>query len=896
MKVKGRNGKSQIAIEFVIVYSIVLLIFLVIFALVANERAYSLQEQEYSELQLITQTIAEHIDIAMESGNGYLSSITLPSTGTFNNYNLSLSSGGEVIATMKVGNENITALSYSAARNMQISGTPVGYNFYRVPSSGTMEFYNNNGHIIINSYTAGYEYLADHLKTSVDGYGKVANFNGNSYITIPNTSELESNSFTWSIWIYPTSWNPNNGGLLGQSNSGTGAPYMIEQGSTTTPKLQFSNDGGGGSSTYADISYFKWQNIVGTYNYTNGEMSLYVNGALISNVINTPISRISGPIYIGYFPSSGNYFQGSMANLQIYNEAVNSSYVKYIYSSGMNGAPANFNNLVGWWTLNGNINNYLSNYTSSPLYTSQGLTFSNSFLLSMNASNILNNQLNGVDLGLVTGAGTLGSPLRFTNYITSNTVSNFTNVVWTNGTDNVTVNAFNGNLFSESNLVGWYPLDLGYGNTIFDLSGIGNIGHVYGNYTWENESDYAKIYVANFTPSSPTYIEVPPSDVLLDIARNNSFTLSAWVYYKGPSTEQETIISDINKTANSGFMLYINKTGNLSLEISNHIFSNKSVSVPKDRWTFVTAEYNFNTGSERLFENDILINSSTASFLPITQYSPYYIGYNSSIYPDTFNGSIANIQLYADELKGYQIADLYKSGIASAPLGGSNLVAWFTLDNTTDDYGYNTTVIDSPLRNVKFTSAEFSKYINSRPYLFLNGSSGANSARINSTIGYWLGTNHNFTVVAWFNSPYNGGPIVGIDDSPPGDGWNMPFISMNRTGYIFGWVWGTPSIPFKGLFNTTYFAALTYNKSSPGIENFYIDGGNVGSSVGEYSSSGGMDYLTTFISGAKPPNTPDNFTGTISDIQIYNSTLNGTEIEQLYEQGLPPYHKYSLHG
>ena len=57
----------------------------------------------------------------------------------------------------------------------------------------------------------------------------VASFNGkSSYAIIPNITELESNSFTWSIWIYPTSWNPNNGGLLGQSNSGNKA-YIIEQ-------------------------------------------------------------------------------------------------------------------------------------------------------------------------------------------------------------------------------------------------------------------------------------------------------------------------------------------------------------------------------------------------------------------------------------------------------------------------------------------------------------------------------------------------------------------------------------------------------------------------------------------------------------------------------------------
>ncbi len=196
----------------------------------------------------------------------------------------------------------------------------------------------------------------------------VASFNGkSSYAIIPNITELESNSFTWSIWIYPTSWNPNNGGLLGQSNSGNKA-YIIEQGTTTNPKIQFSNDGGGGSSTYVNVLYSKWQNIVGTYNYTSGIMDLYLDGVLVDTVKNNPESRISGATYIGYFPNSGNYFNGSMANVQIYNKALSANQITALYQEGIGGDPIELTPLVTWYPLNGNADDYSGNKNNGKEY------------------------------------------------------------------------------------------------------------------------------------------------------------------------------------------------------------------------------------------------------------------------------------------------------------------------------------------------------------------------------------------------------------------------------------------------------------------------------------------------------------------------------------------------
>ncbi|MEM3860789.1 MAG: LamG-like jellyroll fold domain-containing protein, partial [Candidatus Micrarchaeaceae archaeon] len=150
------------------------------------------------------------------------------------------------------------------------------------------------------------------------------NLNGqNTYFAIANTPQIMTNSFTWSMWIYPKSWSAGNAGVFGQADLGNGYPYMIEQGTATLPVLQFSNNGGGASSVYAPISLDSLQNIVGSYNYTTGTISIYVNGRLVQSASSSPLARGSSQIYVGYFPNHAGgvtgYFNGTISNIQIYN-------------------------------------------------------------------------------------------------------------------------------------------------------------------------------------------------------------------------------------------------------------------------------------------------------------------------------------------------------------------------------------------------------------------------------------------------------------------------------------------------------------------------------------------------------------------------------------------------
>ena len=103
--------KAQLSIDYVIVFSFVLIIFVLIFGLVATQRVEQSQQQDYAQLQVIAQTIAQDINTAASLGNGYAQNVSLPSGAGLVNYNLSITSSGTVI----VYNNATGKLSYAYA-------------------------------------------------------------------------------------------------------------------------------------------------------------------------------------------------------------------------------------------------------------------------------------------------------------------------------------------------------------------------------------------------------------------------------------------------------------------------------------------------------------------------------------------------------------------------------------------------------------------------------------------------------------------------------------------------------------------------------------------------------------------------------------------------------------
>ncbi|MEM3460139.1 MAG: LamG-like jellyroll fold domain-containing protein, partial [Candidatus Micrarchaeaceae archaeon] len=70
----------------------------------------------------------------------------------------------------------------------------------------------------------------------------------------------------------------------------------------------------------------------------------------------------SGPLRIGPAISTQNdALNGTMANVQLYNTSLSQAEITALYQEGIGGAPIDLQNLVGWWPLNGNANDYSGN-------------------------------------------------------------------------------------------------------------------------------------------------------------------------------------------------------------------------------------------------------------------------------------------------------------------------------------------------------------------------------------------------------------------------------------------------------------------------------------------------------------------------------------------------------
>ncbi len=120
-------------------------------------------------------------------------------------------------------------------------------------------------------------------------------------------------------------------------------------------------EGGGNANTGSNsIPLNTWVNIVGTYD--NGATTIYLNGFPDGTYPNLNLNVNGAPTGIVIGSGGGNsFFTGDISNVQIYNVTFTAAEANALYTEGIGGAPVKPQNLVGWWPLNGNANDYSGN-------------------------------------------------------------------------------------------------------------------------------------------------------------------------------------------------------------------------------------------------------------------------------------------------------------------------------------------------------------------------------------------------------------------------------------------------------------------------------------------------------------------------------------------------------
>ena len=208
------------------------------------------------------------------------------------------------------------------------------------------------------------EYVAQFSQTNI------------SYVTATLPTQSGQN-VTLSFWIDPVNLgtygdncNTDNHWQMIFQNTGSSFYVILETcGSANDPNPNLDwNIGNSRISLYMTgkkLTANIWQNIVVVFNGTF--MTIYLNGLPVVGPTSSNGSKISPYTSIQISSSSplpnigDNPISGSVSNFQLYNASLSNSSIEALYKEGIGGAPIDVNNLIGWWPLNGNANDYSGN-------------------------------------------------------------------------------------------------------------------------------------------------------------------------------------------------------------------------------------------------------------------------------------------------------------------------------------------------------------------------------------------------------------------------------------------------------------------------------------------------------------------------------------------------------
>jgi hypothetical protein len=216
----------------------------------------------------------------------------------------------------------------------------------------------------------------------------------------------------------------------------------------------------------------------------------------------------------------------------------------------------------------------------------------------------------------------------------------------------------------------WWKFDEGSGTIAHDSSGNGFDAAFYGNPQWVPGLQGSAVELLDYDQAG----DIPSS---VDDSFQNAFTITAWVYWYGPSGYHPLCyLFDARGPeipCASGFMVYVRTDGRFSflLKVPPGLgldYASLS-SIPLNTWTHVAAVFNHATQTVTLYVNGIEDNvmSSTTLYYE-TSLNPA-IGNNLwGSPPVPFNGVVDELRLYEWALTADDVHQLYCLGALPADM------------------------------------------------------------------------------------------------------------------------------------------------------------------------------------------------------------------------------------
>jgi hypothetical protein len=884
---QGSRLAAQIALEFIVIYSFVLLIFIIMFALITSQRAASLAQQQYSMLQLQAQNIADVINEAVDAGNGFSATVPLQSAVSSTvPYNLTVSGTGVVIAKEKIGAQVLTAYAFSSAKSLSINGTllPNGNGYLLPTSSGTLKVANAKGTVYIDGTPSSAVPLSYTLALSQLQHVKAASFSGSSSISTGTTGFPTGNAVRSAFaWIYTTA--PS--GSYGVFSYGTSTTYemselFIDAGSV----VSFHSYGNDFLSTLT-VSPGSWH-FVG-YVYSGGgsnQVTVYVDGQSQTTSLSHSLSTVIAYSTIGA-QNNAYYFPGQIANVQLYNTALTANQVLQLYQNGIGGAPATTANVVGWWPLNGNTNDFSS---GGNLGTPSSIGYNSIVYVQAHAALAGGANAANALIGGITSSGvfTQSSMPKISAYANSTGYMKAYIVAPNVSSLSFQMFGYNGNSVLAGNLVEWWPLGEGFGSTAYDLGPYSYNGAFTGS-AWVPLTNQTNLAVASFNGVN-SYISTGTTGML---GGSNAISVFAWIYPVAVTGEYEVYCLG-GSSSNNNACLGIKAN---SIYFDNGGPNQGTSGLPITANALHFAGYTYAAGSNTvtlyLDGSTRTLNLGTPPLSTYTQNSVIgaYVNYVS--YP--FSGTISNLQVYSTALTAVQESQLYQEGITGSPVRNASISGWWPLTSTPNDYSGNSN--NGIPTNVIYINAAYSNHITAVSAANFNGA----SSYINVGTGTGPRLQQTSSVSWWAKANPGGGGYFFEEEF-----WNdiNNFFSFNpgiRTdnGNIQIWAYS-----YSGGSRTDFYISLgkDYRDSawhhyvvvfSGGVGSVYLDGAYQGQSgfaftswntathySGLYLAQSCEYYLNSCAGGTY------YYNGQIANVQIYTTALTTSQVAGLYAEGI----------
>jgi hypothetical protein len=176
-------------------------------------------------------------------------------------------------------------------------------------------------------------------------------FNGvDSYMEVAHNSTLEPASVTVEAWVKLTADGTRH--IILEKWAG----YTLEVASDGVPYFQVFNGSQLGTTSPSAISFGAWHHLVGTYNASSNNISIYVDGALkASATVVGPISYGSGVLRVSAPQFGGGAVNGQVDEARVYSHVLTATEVRQHFYCGAGrgtynwqGISANYSDSRNW--------------------------------------------------------------------------------------------------------------------------------------------------------------------------------------------------------------------------------------------------------------------------------------------------------------------------------------------------------------------------------------------------------------------------------------------------------------------------------------------------------------------------------------------------------------------